>query len=117
MAKTLTNEVVFKATVDLFIETGKDSTATEIAAKIGCKSAAVSAIFRENHGLIPGLRVDEEYRASYSKNYPSMQTGAHKVFVYGPTRDTLREMLIKSAATPAAAPGPTADEVEGYYSK
>ena len=114
MAKsTLTAEQVVGAVVALFLEKGADSTASEIAEALGCRPAAVNRVIAEGHGLLPGLCVTKEQRASYSRDYPAMQSGYHSVWVYGPTRATLRkialeaqaaERLIAAAAAPAGDP-------------
>jgi len=39
------------------------------------------------------LETGEDGRVSHSKDYRGFEVGAHKVFVYGPTRAFLRGMI------------------------
>lgn len=76
-----------------FIAHGKDLTIAEIAEVTGWKESKIRRIMTHHHGCPDRLICHTVSRASFSKDYPSMQAGAHNVTVYGPSRDTLRKML------------------------
>jgi hypothetical protein len=76
-----------------FLATGEDLSVADIAKRAEVSEATVRKVINLTRGCPKGLQPREEYRESFSKNY-NMQTGAHKVWVYGPTRDTLRLMIL-----------------------
>ena len=41
-----------------------------------------------------GVVIGEDSRESYSRNYPGMHAGYHKVTVYQPTMDALRQAVL-----------------------
>lgn len=81
------------AVVEAFLETGKALDAQEIATRLGWSVSKLRRVMTEAHGCVDGLVPSQEYRPSYSANYASMQSGAHKVWVYEPTLETLRAMI------------------------
>ncbi|APU88953.1 hypothetical protein Rctr197k_155 [Virus Rctr197k] len=83
-----------------YLETGNDSTVKEMAEGLGWSASKVRAVIDHNRGALPGMCSQREARESFSKDYPSMQAGAHMVFVYGPTRATLRAMIVASERNP-----------------
>ena len=92
--------------LDRFLETGHDSTIAQIAAAVGVSQSTVRKAFASHTGVSPlsDLRYDREGRDSFSRNYPSMTSGAHMVAVYGPTRRMLARVVVElrqSAATAA----------------
>jgi hypothetical protein len=93
--KTTTPEMVRDAGIALFLADGKDHSAQELADHLGCTVSVVRTILRDARGCVDGLRAAEDHRPSHSRNYRGMETGSHKVWVYGPTRETLRKMLTK----------------------
>lgn len=80
----VTSEVVRKVIIDAFIETGEDQSAQEIAARIGCNVQRVRKILNTNETYPDGILITERFK-----------TSAVKVQVYGPTRQTLRDMIRK----------------------
>ena len=48
----------------------------------------------ENQGCPRGVVIGEDSRESYSRNYPGMHAGYHKVTVYQPTMDALRQAVL-----------------------
>jgi len=70
---------------------------------MGCSVATVRARIAEENGFVPRCRWNQEQRASFSKSYRNMQSGAHQVWIYGPSRDTLRTMLLAATAPAAVA--------------
>ena len=92
------------AVVEAFLETGKSLDANEIATRLDWSVSKVRRIMADAHGCVDGLVVTEEHRPSYSRNYASMQSGSHKVWVYEPTLATLRAMIneLRKAANPPA---------------
>lgn len=80
---------------DAYVREGKDLTADEIAAGIGWTASKVRRVIAAAHGCPVGLCCSQESRASFSKSYRAMQSGTHRVWVYGPTRETLREVIKK----------------------
>ena len=91
----IAREVEIKvAVVEAFLETGKALDATEIAARLGWSVSKVRRVISEAHGCVDGLVAREDRRESQSRNYAAFTTGAHKVWVYLPTMETLRAMII-----------------------
>lgn len=90
-------QTVVDAVVRMFMADGRDHSIKEVAAALGWSESRV----RRAITSAPGGRPDEldssvDYRTSYSRDYPTMEAGAHKVRLYGPTRQTLREMLLRT---------------------
>jgi hypothetical protein len=84
---------VTEAVTEAFIEDGKAHTAAEIAARIGCSVAAVRATMP--NGWPPaGIDHEEDSRPSYSASYRGMETGSHRVTVYQPSREAMRQAVI-----------------------
>lgn len=102
---TYTVEMMERALVDGYMATGKDMTQAEVAERMGCSQATVKKLLDECFGCPRGFVCREEVRASYSRNYPGFQSGSHRVWVYGPSRETLRGMLmsVRAPATVEAA--------------
>lgn len=90
-------QAVVLAALQLFMSDGEDHTIREIAEAMGWPEAKVRRAIASAPGGTPReLRYSESHRASYSRNYPGMQAGAHKVALYGPTREWLRELLLRA---------------------
>lgn len=83
------------AVVEAYLETGKALDVKEIATRMGWSESKVRKVFTAAGGCVTGLDLRQEGRESYSRNYPGMTAGAHKVWVYMPTRQTLREMILQ----------------------
>lgn len=82
------------AVVAAYLETGRDQTVAEIAVRTGMSEAKVRKHLTDHVGFpADGLQRREESRTSYSKSYPAMEAGAHKVTTYGPSREYLRGLL------------------------
>lgn len=93
MKKEEKARAVVEAVVALYLETGNDQTIKEIAAKMGLSEGSVRAALGD---LPDELYCRDDVRQSFSKDYRMFTSGAHKVSVYGPTRDALRTMLLKA---------------------
>lgn len=85
---------VRRAVVDHYLKTGNSADAPTIAAGLGWPERKVREVLRLNFGAIPGTHAQQEARASYSKNYPGMQSGSHRVWCYLPSLSTLREIIV-----------------------
>jgi hypothetical protein len=90
---TQLEEAIRDTVVNIYLETGAELTCAEIAEKGLWPVGKVRAAMNRHHGCLPGLVANEEHRPSHSKNYPGMTTGSHKVWVYAPTREHLRQMI------------------------
>lgn len=99
MAESNTKETnerqVRDAVVEAYLETGKALDAKEIATRMGCSESTVRKILTKAGGCVNGLRTSQQGRDSYSRNYPGSTSGAHKVWVYSPALETLREMILQ----------------------
>jgi len=84
------------AIIGAYLATGKDLTARELAARIGWPESKVRRYLTAGPGGGPpdGIRTFSEARTSYSRDYPGMEAGAHKVTTYGPTRERLRDFIL-----------------------
>ena len=91
-------EALTAAVTAAFVRDGRDLTVPEIAAELGWTESKVRRVLAKAHGCVPGLACSQEHRPSYSKSYRGMQSGTHRVWVYGPTRETLRKALQFAAA-------------------
>ena len=81
------------AIVSFFMTSGMDATVADLAEVLGCGETTVRKALIKEAGCPVGCTVREEHRESKSKSYIYMSVGAHKVTVYGPSRDTLRLMV------------------------
>lgn len=81
-----------------YLATGKDLVVSEIAECMGWGGAKVRKLLARYGGCPNGLKPQQDERPSYSKNFRMMQSGVHKVWTYGPTRETLRELALFSGA-------------------
>jgi hypothetical protein len=81
------------AATRIFLETGRDSTAAELAEALGWSVSRVRSVVQKNHGSVPGLHPRRESRVTYSRMYPGFESGSHTVWVYGPTREHLRDLI------------------------
>lgn len=93
------NGRIFQAAMALFLQDGKDHTAQEIATHLGWGVDRVRKHLGGQNGFLEGLRVEEEYRSRYSRSYPHMQAGHHKVSVYGPSREALRATILNTVSS------------------
>lgn len=94
MDKAAKIKLVVDAVVLMFLATGKESTVKDIAEKLGWTETQVRSALRSAPGGCPmELSWDQDTRTSYSRNYRGMESGVHKVSVYGPTMGTLRKMI------------------------
>jgi len=99
MSLKLTLESLTDHVVQHFIATGNDLTAAEIAETSGHSIASVRRVLASTGGCPKGLTTYQEHRPSFSRNYRSFASGSHRVWVYGPTRATLREKLLATGAS------------------
>lgn len=92
MDKT-TDMAITEAVTNYFIETGLDISASEIAEIMQLSPSAVRRAISTAHGCPKGLQCYQVSRPRYEKNY-GQKSGSSRVWVYGPTRDTLRCRLL-----------------------
>ncbi len=91
-----------------YLSTGDPASVKELAAftKGGWSSTPRSEtwlrkVIGEAHGCPEGTSTSEEYRPTYSRNYPGIQHGARPVWVYFPSRAALRKLIVDAGAQPA----------------
>ncbi|MCX7255685.1 MAG: hypothetical protein NTZ64_02870 [Polaromonas sp.] len=89
---------VDRAVMAYFIKHGRACTAKELAEHMERGEQWVRKVMSDNHGCTRGSIICEESRESYSKSYPSMQMGYHKVTCYQPTMESMRQTIIAQAA-------------------
>jgi transposase-like protein len=94
--RKITLDQIADAIVALYLETGHDPDAPTIATRAGCSVGTVRRLARDHS--FPGCLPRTEWRQSYSRDYPGFEAGAHKVTVYGPTRETLRQLVLAKSA-------------------
>ena len=80
--------------IRLYLETGNDVTVKQIAEHLDCSETTIRKRLDESRRL----RWDREAMPTYSRNYPAVRHGTRLVTVYGPTRDTLRQLLNQGLA-------------------
>ena len=80
------------AILSSYIKTGSDVTVADLAGLVGKSESTVRKVINDAHG-IPGCCMSQEGRTSYSKSFRGMESGAHMVWVYGPSRETLRKLI------------------------
>lgn len=81
------------AVVAHYLETGKPAEAPELAKRLGWSVAKVRRLLDELHGP-KGVMAYQETRVSYSRSYPGMEAGAHKVWTYAPALWLLRDIIL-----------------------
>lgn len=87
-------QAILRLVTDRFIAEGRDSTVAEIAARLCWGESRVRKLLARP---LEGLRVGQESRPSHSRDYPGMEAGTHRVWVYGPTREHLSSLLLAAA--------------------
>ena len=70
----------------------------EIAQALSWTDGKVRRLLAKHGGCPNQLGCWQSERPSYSKSYRAMQSGVHKIWTYGPTRETLRELAVFSNA-------------------
>jgi hypothetical protein len=85
-----------------YLETGDDSSISDIADMCHRSQSWVRKVFDTARGCPEGLTTYLESRTSYSKNYPGMESGVHQVRMYGPSRQRLRSLLVAAGRDVAA---------------
>jgi hypothetical protein len=93
------NDIV-EAVTKRYLETGEDSSIADIAKLCGKSESWVRKKFER--GWPETLTTYTEGRTSYSRNYPGMESGAHQVRMYGPSRTHLRALLNAASKDVAA---------------
>lgn len=91
---TWTPEMLKDTIVAHWLDVGHDLTVREIAVYIGKNDSFVRRMLNKHGGSLPGLQATRESRPSRSRDYPMFRSGGHRVWVYGPTRQTLRDRLL-----------------------
>ncbi len=92
---TWTADMLRDTIIARWLEVGHDLTVREIAVYIGKNDSFVRRQFAKHGGSLPGLQATRESRPSRSLDYPMFRSGGHRVWVYGPTRQTLRDRILK----------------------
>jgi hypothetical protein len=82
--------------IGAYLQTGKDQTAAELAGRSGWPLSKVRRYLTAGPGGAPpdGVRAFHEARTSYSRDFPGMEAGVHRVTTYGPTREKLRDWIL-----------------------
>lgn len=94
----LTLEAVREAIVALYLTTGRDATVSEIAAAVGRPQRAVRDVIHANQQSVPGCDGAWVDRPSVLTEAPGFASGrTHKVWAYGPSRETLRWLVVEAA--------------------
>jgi DNA-binding IclR family transcriptional regulator len=93
MRDPILEEAIRTTALEAFLETGKALDVNEIATRLGWSASKVRRVLVGAHGCVDGLMAHQESRASYSMSYRNTQSGAHRVWVYKPTLETLRDMI------------------------
>jgi transposase len=93
MKNPLTAETIRDAVTRHYITTGKSSTIKDIAEQTCRSEATVRKVLNASGGAVQGTGYGEASVPTFSKDYPMMQVGSHKVAVFAPTMDHLREMI------------------------
>jgi AraC-like DNA-binding protein len=94
LAMEAKTEALETAVIEAYLETGEGLCVKQIAARLGWSESTVRGVIDHHHGITPRLRCYQDARTSYSKDYPGMSAGVHKVWAYIPGRDTLRQMVL-----------------------
>lgn len=90
---------VVRAIMDVYMETGEPTDAATIATRCGMSAAqVVNCIVDSQKFVAEGVEMTEVSRPSYSKNYPMISTGSHRVRVFAPTREAVRQEAIRVKA-------------------
>lgn len=80
-----------------YLETGKDCTVAEIAARLEWSESKVRKVLAGCGGAPAGCHTYKDSAPSYSTAYRNFQSGAHVVWKYGPSRETLRTLVLGGA--------------------
>lgn len=85
------------AVIEAYLETGAALDVAQIATRMGCSPTKVRRIMAASNGCVAGL----ETRQANRENQSNMVSGSHKVWVYAPSKQTLREIILdlRKAAT------------------
>lgn len=75
-----------------FLAEGRDLSVKEIAIGMQCSEATVRGLLQQAHGCPSQLRCDRIGKATHEKNY-GQERGSVMVWVYGPNREHLRNLL------------------------
>lgn len=90
-------EDIFLHTLTRFLETGEDSSASEIAESMGIRADSVRRVMKRDgiDGAVPGLVKYEIWRGCTDED-GEPTSGEYRVFMYGPTRMALRDVASKA---------------------
>ena len=89
----LTEAQLTKAAIEMYLADGEDHTAAEMAAHLGYSAAAIRRVLDSASGCPAALRCDQVSRESHIRSCPGTPSGSHRVWVYGPRRETLRKKI------------------------
>ena len=86
------------AAIELYLQSGRPCSVAEIAFHAGVSEGVVRRLIAKNHGSLgDGMATRQGAVTTYSRNYPSMEHGAKKVWLHGPGAELLRGALIANA--------------------
>lgn len=98
-----------------YMARGEDSSVKELAEFGKVNERQIRKALEAAHGLPSGCTCRREGRTSYSKDFPTMESGHHMVTVYGPTREALAALVklaIKAPGLAASDAGLPAEAVD-----
>lgn len=92
-------EAVAAAVMAFYVAQGRPATFEEIAIEASMPVARVRRVIVDARDfVIDGVEMTEEQRPSYSKSYRHMVSGSHKVRVFAPTREAMRQEIRRRMA-------------------
>jgi DNA-directed RNA polymerase specialized sigma54-like protein len=78
-----------------YVETGKPLDAKQIAERMGVSVSTVHKILKAQYGCPIGIDTWQDSFTRYSTNYRGMEAGSGLKWIYAPSRETLRTIIIK----------------------
>lgn len=85
---------IFQTVFEYYLETGQALDSSAISQRLGWSLSKTRRIFRDAGGTVDGLEMLDSSRYSRSKSYPGMTVGSHRVSVYIPTLEALRNIIL-----------------------
>lgn len=98
LKRSAPSEQEFAAAVTLaYLRTGKQQSLADLFKRNPLWSpSGTRRMLRDHGGSVPGIAVGFDYRETYSRDYPGMQSGVARLSVYAPTLWRLRELLLET---------------------
>lgn len=94
MNTTTPAAAVDAAIMSYFLQHGRACTIKELAEHMSRSERWLRKVMSDNHGCTRGSVVVDESRESFSKSYPGMQMGYHRVTCYQPTMASMRAAIL-----------------------